>query len=339
MDEKHTENSILGLARGFTKSRVFITAAELDLFTLLASDRLTAEQVSAAKNANLHGMSILLDALTALGYFVKKDGCYQTEPSVVAFLSAKSPDSILPMVRYSIDLWKRWSKLTDIVLGHAEPEKENTDADETLQTLVKAMHVVNCQKAPQVIKNINPGNARKLLDVGGGAGTYTLAFLHEVPHLQATLFDFPSIVTIAQDYFQQAGMGERARCVAGDYLNDDLPEGYDIALLSAVIHQHSSEENGILYNKVYQALNPGGRIVIRGFVMSEEKTEPREGAIFAVNMLTSSQGGKTYSFSEIKQDLEKAGFSNVGLINNDGFFSLVDAIKDPDQNNIGIPVF
>ena len=319
---------MLQLARGFTQSRIFISGAELDIFTLLDKEARTAEEVGAIKNAGCRGMTILLDALTAQGFLVKQDGRYRTEASVAPFLSADSPDTILPMVLYSADLWERWSKLTPIILGNAEPSLDDGNADEILQNLVKAMHAVNYPKASETVAQIQPGAARNLLDVGGGAGTYAMAFLREMPAMRATLFDFPAIAAIAREQFQAAGLGERTACVAGDYLKDELPEGHDIALLSAVIHQHGPEENAALYAKVYRALNPGGRIVIRGFVMSDDKTEPMPGAMFAVNMLTSTLGGQTYSFDEIKAGLEQAGFTGARLLlKADGLFSLVDAIK------------
>ncbi|QLQ31736.1 MAG: hypothetical protein HZT40_09185 [Candidatus Thiothrix singaporensis] len=113
-------------------------------------------------------MGILLDALTAQGFLDKQDGKYQTRPAIQRLLSANSPDNILPMVQHAAGLWKRWSQLTDIIQGKAAPDQENDEGSTLLQNLVKAMHVVNAAKAPAVIHQIQPGHARRLLDVGGG---------------------------------------------------------------------------------------------------------------------------------------------------------------------------
>ena len=98
MSEKITAESILDLARDFMASRVLLSGSELNLFTLLSKEPLTAKQVAAATKTKLRGIVILLDALSALGFLVKKDGWYHTEPSVAPLLSAAAPDSILPMV-------------------------------------------------------------------------------------------------------------------------------------------------------------------------------------------------------------------------------------------------
>ena len=121
MRGKITEKSILELARNFMASRVLISGAELDIFTLIAKEPLTAEEIAAAAKAKLRGIVILLDALSALGFLVKKDGRYHTEPSVAPLLSSTAPGSILPMVLHMGTVWQNWSQITDIVLGKTTP--------------------------------------------------------------------------------------------------------------------------------------------------------------------------------------------------------------------------
>jgi len=105
--------------------------------------------------------------------------------------------------------------------------------------------------------------------------------------------------------------------VAGDFYKDKLPTGHDLALLSAIIHQNSPEQNVELYRKIFSALQPEGRLVIRDHVMSSDHTRPTSGALFAVNMLVGTAGGRTYSFEDIKSSLESAGFIKVNLIQPD----------------------
>ena len=124
MSLKITAESILELARTFMASRVLLSGAELDIFTLLAKIPLTAEEIAAATRTKLRGIVILLDALSALGLLAKSDGKYRTEPSAVPLLSATAPETILPMVLHMGTLWKTWSQITDIVLGKTIPEPE-----------------------------------------------------------------------------------------------------------------------------------------------------------------------------------------------------------------------
>ena len=329
MSAKITEDSILELARGFMASRVLLSGAELDLFTLLAKEPLTAGEVADATSAELRGVVILLDALSALGFLVKKDGSYHAEAPVASLLSATAPDSILPMVLHMGTVWHNWSQITDIVLGKTVPglEKKGALAQENRKAFIGAMHVVASKAAPKIVAAINPGQARRLLDVGGGSGTYTLAMLSAVPEMRATLFDLAPVIEMARDRVQAADMLDRVELVAGDFYKDELPPGHDLALLSAIIHQNSYEQNEVLYGKIYRALVPGGRIVVRDHVMSEDHTRPLEGALFAVNMLAGTQGGTTYTFDEIKEGLTAVGFTRVNLTQSKGMFSLVEGFK------------
>ena len=329
MSVKITEESILNLARGFMASRVLLSGAELDLFTLLAEKPLSAEDVASATGARLRGVVILLDALSALGFLVKKDGWYHSEPPVAALLSATAPGSILPMVLHMATVWQNWSQITDIVLGKtmAGLETKGALAKDNRKAFIGAMHVAASKAAPKIVAAINPGQARRLLDVGGGSGSYTLAMLSAVPEMRATLFDLPPVIEMARDRVQAADMLDRVELVTGDFYKDELPPGHDLALLSAIIHQSSYEQNEVLYAKIYRALNSGGRIVVRDHVMSADRTQPLEGALFAVNMLAGTEGGTTYTFDEIKEGLTAAGFTRIHLTQAKGMFSLVEGFK------------
>lgn len=329
MDAKHTSDSILELAREFMASRVLLSGAELDIFSLVAREPMTAAQIASARKADLRAMTIILDALGALGFLVKREGRYQTEPSAVPLLTSQSPDSILPMVLHMGAVWRNWSQITDIVLGETKAgmRKEGALADANIKAFIGAMHVVASKMAPMVVSALNPGPARKLIDVGGGSGTYTLAFLSAVPELKATLFDLPPVIEMARERIQAAGLVHRVTLVAGDFYRDEFPAGHDLAILSAIIHQNSPDQNETLFRKIYRSLEAGGRLVVRDYVMSADRTQPLEGALFAVNMLAGTAGGNTYTFDEIKQGLASAGFTGIRLIQTKGMFSLVEGFK------------
>jgi len=133
---------------------------------------------------------------------------------------------------------------------------------------------------------------------------------------------------MARRRLADAGLLGRVRLAAGNFYRDELPAGHDLALLSAIIHQGSPQDNRELFRKVFRALVPGGRIVIRDHIMDPDRTQPRDGAVFAVNMLVNTKGGSTYTFGEVRDWLEAAGFAGVRLLQKghrmDG---LVEALK------------
>ncbi|MCX5914887.1 MAG: methyltransferase, partial [Deltaproteobacteria bacterium] len=295
-----TPQSILELARNFMESRVLLTGAEMNLFTLLASEPLSAEEVASRTGANIRSLTILLDALAAMELLVKQGGRYSCPPAIASLLSEKGPESILPMVHHMAHVWQRWSQLTERVRGREEPGKpaESQEANQ-IPAFIGAMHSIAAKLAPGIVAAVNPGTARNLLDVGGASGTYTLAFLRAVPEMRATLFDKPEVIPIARRRLGEAAVLDRITLVGGDYYRDEFPPGHDLALISAIIHQNSPGENLDLYRKVFRALVPGGRIVIRDHIMEPDRTRPRDGAIFAVNRLVGTRGGNTYTFEEI----------------------------------------
>ena len=325
-----TPEAILKLGRNFWESRILLSAAEMNLFTRLEEKPSSAGDLAGRLHADPRGLTILLDALAAMGLLAKEAGIYRTAPDAAPFLSDKSPRSVRPMLLHAAHLWESWSNLTPIVRGAGSsepPASEARDADE-LHAFIGAMHVVGTPLAQKIVTAIQPGPARNLIDVGGASGTYTIAFLKAAPELKATLFDRPAVIPMARERLAEAGVLDRVRLVAGDFYRNELPGGHDLALLSAIIHQNSPEENVELFRKVFRALVPGGRIVIRDHVMEPDRTEPKDGAFFAVNMLVNTEGGSTYTCEEIRSWLEEAGFANVRYLKaGEHMDALVEAFK------------
>jgi predicted O-methyltransferase YrrM len=311
--------AILGLSRKFMESRIFLTAAELDIFSFLSKHPMSAQEIADKMRVTLRGITILLDALVSMELLEKKDEIYYCPAEVAMLLSKGSPTSIRPMVMLSVGGWKRWSDLTEIVqygLQRARPLVFDSSKSEQ-ETFILAMRTIAYRLAPGIVAAIKPIGAEKLLDIGGGSGSYTQAFLETYPDMKATLFDLPSVIKIARKVLDDTDLIDRITFVPGDYYKDELPTGHDLVLLSAIIHQNSPEQNIELYRKIYRALEPGGRLVIRDHIMSPDHTQPTNGAFFAVNMLVVTHEGRTYSFEEIKASLESAGFIKIKLIQPD----------------------
>lgn len=314
-----TPEEIIALGRKFMESRIFLTAAELDVFTILAKRSMSAREAADALKVTERGITILLDALASMGLLEKNTDMYHCPAGVASSLSTESPGTIIPMIRHNVGGWKRWSNLTEIVRHGMDDNKTMgfLDNESELEAFIGAMHVVAYNLAPGIVSAIRPGQAKKLLDIGGASGSYTQAFLEAFPGMTATLFDLPPVIKIAERRLSGTGLLQRITLVPGNFYLDELPQGYDLVLLSAIIHQNSTEQNIALYRKIYRALVPGGRIIIRDHVMTPDHTQPARGALFAVNMLVGTQGGGTYSFEEIRESLEVAGFINVRLIQPD----------------------
>ncbi len=332
MSEEWNEEKLMELGAAFTKSRVLLTAADLDIFTKLAAGPATVEALCRTEGWSPRALRILLDALSALGMVQRSsEGSYGMDERIASLLAKGGEGSILPMIVHRARMWESWSELTDMVTRKDEKPPSTAKrprSQEEMEAFIGAMHVVGRKMAETVTESVDLSGFTRLLDVGGGSGTYTMAFLNRAPHMTATLLDRPEVIEMARRRLKDEGFIDRVELVAGDYNTDEMPPGHDVALLSAVIHINGRKENRDLMGRIYRSLNRGGMILIRDYVLDESRTFPPEGAMFAVNMLVATTKGSSYTFSEIKEDLEAAGFGEVRMLR-DGrnMQQLVAAVK------------
>ena len=305
---------IMGKVMAFWQSRIILTGAELDVFTCLDRAEASAAGLSKDLGCDSRAMERLLDALASLG-FLKKEANVFSLTEQGKMLSSGHPETILPMLLHFNELWQKWSRLTDVVrTGKASERPGGGKGAANLRAFIGAMHAIGVSLSMEIGRAFDAGRFRRLLDIGGGSGTYTIAFLQANAQLTAVVFDLAPVISMAGERLQAAGLSGRATLAAGDFYVDELPSGCDLALLSAIIHQNSPAQNLELYRKVFRALDAGGSILIRDHIMDESRTSPLAGALFAVNMLIGTTGGGTYTFGEIREGLEKAGFVDVSLI-------------------------
>lgn len=316
---------ILEMVGAFRPACVIGAAAELDLFTVLGDHALSAEELTAKLDGDPRAVRILLDALAALRLLEKRDGRYSVPAEVRPFVVEAAPQTALPMIRHSMTVLRAWSQLGWVArAGIPAPRHASVRGFEADRAaFIAAMHTASGPIADEVVAKLGRIEFRHLLDVGGASGTWTLAFLRAVPGAKATIFDLPDAIQQAQARLAGTEFADRVSLAPGDFYRDELPGGTDFAWVSAIIHQHSREASRKLFAKVFRALTPGGRIGIRDFVMEPHRTRPAQGALFAVNMLANTETGGTFTYEEIVEDLQAAGFVEPEL-----------RIKSEDMNSV-----
>ena len=316
--------------RSFMKSRVILSAAELDFFSKLDDNFLSAADVADMLGLDKKGTTRLLDCLVTFDLLEKENNRYHTTEKG-SYLSSKNPESVLPMVNHMNAIWDNWSCLTDIVKTANNPNIRpvvDSDSKKDRTAFIGAMHVAARRISKKIAEAYDISPFTKLLDIGGGSGAYTIAFLRKNPKLNAIIFDLEDVIPITKVKITENGLQDRVGFVSGNFYEDDLPGGCDLALLSAIIHQNSPEQNLTLYRKICHALVPGGRLIIRDHIMDESRTNPPAGALFALNMLVNTPAGDTYTFKEVADTLEKAGFTDIKLVlSGKEMDCLVEAIK------------
>ncbi len=309
------KEDVFAVARDFMRSRVILTAAELDLFTLIQEGDSTAEKMASRLGADKRALSRVLDCLVTFGLLGKNGDVYSPTEEGAPY-SMKHPESSLPMLLHISRLWDSWSDLTEVVeKGPGSEQRPSRPMDpESRRAFIGAMHVIGRTLSEEIARSLDLSGFKKVMDIGGGSGTYTIAFLKNNPRMRAVIFDLEDVIPMAGERLEAEGFLVRTDLVQGDFYRDELPTGCDLALLSAIIHQNNPEQNLHLFKKAYRALEPGGMLLIRDHIMNDSRTNPPEGALFAINMLVNTRGGDTYTFAEVEKGLAEAGFGNIRML-------------------------
>jgi len=323
-------NRIKEIVVAYQKSRILLSAFELNIFSFLGKGSYNVETIAKELRLNTHATERLLNALVSLQLLKKENEYFSNTEESFKWLSNESPEFLAGLM-HSNHLWHTWSHLTDVVkTGHvAHPTDINDRGDEWLDAFIHAMHDRGKKQASTQISAIDMSQVESVLDVGGGSGCFSMAFLNKKPGIHSAIFDLPNVVTISKKIVNEEGYTDKIHYYVGDFTKDELPKGFDLVFLSAIIHSNSYKINEALVAKCYEALNPGGQLVINDWIMNEDKTEPLSGAIFAINMLVGVAEGDCYSEKEVSSWMKKAGFKNISKnILDQGLSQMIAVKKD-----------
>lgn len=313
----------------YRRAVVLLAAAELGIFDyILDHRRSSARQLSTHFGWERRGTEIILNALCGLDYLTKKQGWFTISPAIKKVFNQKEFPLLKEWLHHEWRLLNRWVHLPEVVRTgkpFREPEKKSLHRNH--RNFILSMAHREKQNIQSVVKKINLNGCHYLLDLGAGPGLFAAAFAEKYPQLHAIIFDTPDTAPIARQFFTKSTARNRLRFMAGDFLTDPIGSGYDAVLLSSVLHIYSPDENRKLLQKVYQSLQPGGKIFIRDFLLNQPKTSPLIGVLFAVNMLINTERGNAYSLAEMKNWMKEAGFKNIKKQPLEGRMLLLEAHK------------
>jgi cyclopropane fatty-acyl-phospholipid synthase-like methyltransferase len=178
-------------------------------------------------------------------------------------------------------------------------------------------------RAPMVVKALGTAGIRRVLDLGGGSGAYSIAFAKASSDVQCEILDIPEVVPLTEEYVRSAGVAGQVSLRPGDMLRDNFGSGYDLIMLNAICHMFSEEQNRELFHRARRALAPNGRLAVQDFILNPDKTAPQWAALFSLNMLVATEAGASYSETEYVDWMKAAGFTEVSRINLPGFSDLI----------------
>jgi ubiquinone/menaquinone biosynthesis C-methylase UbiE len=289
----------------FAPSRIILTANNYRIFDDLEGSGKTAGALSKKITTDGRATELLLNSLVAIGLLEKKERKYRNAAVSSRYLVKGKPDYQGDILRHNDILWDNWSGL-DKVVKTGRPHKKSHDHE----SFILGMHNLALQKVKGVLKDLDVKGVKKVLDLGGGPGTYSVAFAKK--KMDVTLLDFPDTLRISKKVIVAAGVEKNVKLLPGDFMKDELGGGYDMIFISQIFHAYAADECISLLKKCRTSLNKGGRVVVQEFHLDESRTGPMQGAVFAINMLVNTTNGRTYTPNEMSSWMKRAGFGGTG---------------------------
>jgi hypothetical protein len=300
------------MAQGFRQAQILLSCVELGVFEALNAEPATASEVAQTIEADPRGTELLLNAAAALNLLDKKADRFSNSPLVAACLLPGAPGSIVRSFQLQAAFYQRWGHLAKAVRSGERPDENHRDEEPAswIENFVHGLYNMAYPVAPAIAASLALPENRPLrvIDVGGCHGAYSLALAQRYPHLQATVFELPRVVPVARQIIAEAGMSDRVTVQEGDFQQEELGQGYDLALVFGVLNGEPPAGRPALIRKVFAALKPGGQIVLRDFVLDPDRAGPPEAAIFALQMLLATASGGLDTRADWDRWLAEAGF-------------------------------
>ena len=295
--------------------RVLIAAIELDLFTAIGTDTWAISDLARKMKVSERGLAILCRNLAMAGLLKKQAETYRNSRLGATALNARHPAYRGDYLRLITSHWTDWGRLLESVKTGLPLDHDEPDDPDYRRRFTWAMHHRTLETAPKIAAQIDLRGARTLLDLGGGPGTYAMAFLAKNPTLRATVCDRPAALDVAKEIASTHKAGARLSYLPLDVMVEDIPGAYDVIWYSNVLHIYSPQDNLMLFRRAVASLNPGGRLLIQdAFLHDKDGLFPEEASLFAVSMLLFTERGNTYSAAETKAWLTEAGFDRIKVL-------------------------
>ena len=304
-----TPAELLQLSGGYWSACALHAGVKLDIFTQLAERSLTVGEAAELLETDARGLRLLLNALSALELTEKRGDKYTSTPFASMYLSRTSPQYMGHIILHHRHLMASWSRL-DAAVKSGRPDDERVSLandGEVRENFEMGMFNLAMQIAPQMVPQIDIRGRLRLLDLGGGPGTYAIHFCMLNPDLNAVVYDLPTTRPFAEQTIARFGLCDRIAFAAGDFMHEDIQGHYDVAWLSHILHGAGPEGSAVILEKAVAALENGGLIMVQEFILDDNLCTPLFPALFSLNMLLGTPAGQSFSQSELFEMLSAAG--------------------------------
>jgi ubiquinone/menaquinone biosynthesis C-methylase UbiE len=309
------------------EANILIAALQFRVFTHLGRRKLTSRAL--AKKAGIHpeGADALLYALVSLGALKSNGNTFMNSPESFRHFCERSPEYKLGSVFLRQENRDEWSSLIDILKnGRTVPEEDN-DEPEFREPFTYAMHERSQFYSKTLAQFITRKPVGRLVDLGGGPGSYSAEILKYDKSANATLVDRPASLKVAKKILKSSKVIKRFNFIAGDLFKVEFGNEVDTVLYSNILHIYNESQNSKMFKRIYKSLKPGGRLILVDLFLKNNRAEPFDAAMFSLTMLLFTATGRTYTFNETEALLKKNGFGKFSRCELGKGSSVIEAVK------------
>jgi ubiquinone/menaquinone biosynthesis C-methylase UbiE len=317
---KPNPERIFAALNAYIQTAALRTAIELDIFTAIDEGKSSAAELAAHAKISPRGARTLCDYITVHGFLRKVGDRYLLTPESTAFLSKRSP-AYMGSVTVFLGTPRHFQNvfaLTEAVRrgGSAAGHGDNHEPDDEFWVaFARSMGPMMVPAANFMAGLIDAksGKPQRVLDIAAGHGVYGVTIAKQNPNAEITAVDWPNVLAVARENAETSGVAARYKFVPGSAFEADFGGGYDVVLLTNLIHHFSIADSVALFKRMHAALKPGGKLLTLEFVPNEDRVSPPVPATFSMNMLIATNEGDAYTYAEYQKMLADAGFAKTEL--------------------------
>jgi len=307
-----TPDPIVKIAMGFMAAKHLFVANEIGLFESLAAGRSSIAELAKKTAISPRTLGIVANAMVSLGLVERQGDRYSNSDVAATFLAGRPGPDLRPMVRF----WNRisypsWQKLEEAVRRGERQAQFGGFTKEEQQIFSAGVESFSAPVAAALSTSYDFSSHRRVLDVGGGTGSFLVAVLRRQSALRGTLFELPGACAVALQRLAREPEGTRIEVVEGDIFKDPLPEGHDVLIVANTVHVLSAAHNVELLRKMRAGVSPGARLLLADLWTDSTHTQPAAAPLMSGEFLVLSGEGQAYSEWEADGWLGKTGWRKL----------------------------
>ena len=303
------------IARAYTESAVFYAAIDLELFTHVSLGAGTFEELAAAAGISELNAERMAVVLLAMGLFESDEHGRIVNAADSEKFMVKGGDRYAgPWMTFTRPEVEDWFSMTERLRDLTPPSELGIYDEFTVERARKyhaATFSIGMGAGRRFCRTVDLTGRRRLLDLGGGSGAYSINAVQTFDGLEAVVFDLPPVTVVTEEYLDRHGVADRVSTHGGDFINDPLPQGCDVAVMASNLPIYDAANIQKVVTKTFEALEPGGEMHLVGETLAADGVGPLDAALWGLAELNYGSGGRAHSSAEVVGYFERAGFVGV----------------------------